>query len=210
MCVGEQTGTQSHSALRIVAACQSTAEFVAAYSRYCEGRSLFIATRSPKPIGHVVKFKIALASGEHLMTGVGPVVETFDDRDNRFNRPGMRIEVEKLDASGREWMEQLRVRSSGAAVPGSAPRAASSPTGMFSIISDESAAMAPPPAAPTAPAARAAKDPPLPAPANAVDKKAAAVPVAVADNLSAGWELDGLSDALAPMRMPRQPGMTAI
>jgi hypothetical protein len=209
MCVGEQTGTQSHSALRIVAACQSTAEFVAAYSRYCEGRSLFIATKSPKPIGHIVKFKIALASGEHLMTGVGPVVETFDDRDNRFNRPGMRVEVEKLDASGREWMEQLRSKSSGAAVPGSAPRVAASPTGMFSTISDESAAMVAPPAPLAPPASRAAPPPPTPAAAAEPEKKQDAAPVSVADNLSAGWELDGLSDALAPLRKPRPPGKPA-
>ncbi|HEU5055878.1 MAG TPA: PEGA domain-containing protein, partial [Kofleriaceae bacterium] len=165
-----------------------------AYSRYCEGRSLFIATRSPKPTGHIVKFKVALASGEHLITGVGPVVETFNDRDNRFNRPGMRVEVEKLDASGRHWMEQLRTRTGAAGSDGGAPAVASAPTGMFATISDESTATAaaPPPAA--AP----------PAPIAEPGKQESAVPVAVADNLSAGWELDGLSaEALAPLKRPR-------
>jgi len=185
--VGEQTG-QSHSALRIVAACQSSAEFVAAYARYCEGRSLFIATKSPKQVGQIVKFKIVLASGEHLMTGVGPVVENFAGRDNRFNRPGMRVEVEKLDASGRHWMEQLRARTS--ATP--TPAVVSMPTGMFSIVSDDSIATAqsPAPAARPAPVVAAPADPVLP------NKPPAAVPVAVNDHLSAGWEMDGLPPAL--------------
>ena len=74
---------------------------------------------------------------------------------------------------------------------------------MFSTISDESAAVA------AAPAPRPAQPPPIPAPAAEAAKKDAAVPVAVADNLSAGWELDGLSDALAPLRKPRPPGKAA-
>jgi len=174
---------QSHSALRIVAACQSTTEFVAAYSRYCEGRSLFIATKSPKPIGQIVKFKVALASGEHLMTGVGPVVEVFGDRDNRFSRPGMRVEVEKLDASGRHWMEKLRAHTGGH--PG-APAVASSPTGLFSTVSDESipVAASPPPSVESAPAlppprpvpVEAAPAPPPPAPP--VDSSSAPPPPA--------------------------------
>lgn len=187
MCVGEQSGAQSHSALRIVAACQSTAEFVAAYSRYCEGRSLFIATKSPKATGQIVKFKVALASGEHLITGVGPVVETFTDRDNRFNRPGMRVEVEKLDASGRHWMEQLR-RGGGASAGTEAPAVASSPTGMFSTVHDESMPVA------------AAKPPAAPAPVEPAPAKRSAVPVPVADNLSSGWELDGLP---LPLPLPK-------
>ncbi len=182
--MGEQNG-QSHSALRIVAACPTTAEFVAAYARYCEGRSLFIATKSPKAIGQIVKFKIVLASGEHLMTGVGPVVEIFADRENRFGRPGMRVEVEKLDAQGRHWMEQLRARGSATATP----RVVSAPTGMFSIVSDEPA----PAAAPAPPVVP--ESPP---------EKPAAVPVPVADNLSAGWEMDGPPAALM-LAKPKVP-----
>lgn len=194
--MGEQPG-QSHSALRIVAACQSTTEFVAAYARYCEGRSLFIATKSPKSVGQIVKFKIALASGEHLMTGVGPVVERFGDRENRFGRPGMRVEVEKLDAAGRHWMEQLRHRISAAP----SPAVVSASTGMFSTVSDESTATHAAPAAAPAPA----PDPVAPAPPvlpPVAPEKPAAVPVAVADNLSAGWEIDGLP-AAPPLPPPR-------
>ncbi len=107
--------------LRIVSSCDTAERFAAMFSRYCDETSLFIATPAPKPVGDRIRFALTLASGNPVLTGLGRVIESHDNKQNRFNRPGMRIRFEELDETSRAWVRVLSARA--AAPPSPTPSA---------------------------------------------------------------------------------------
>jgi|GEM_PF-5438593 len=112
-CVSElATSDHKPRLLRVVSKCSSEDEFVALFSRFCDGDSLFIVTRKPKPAGTRQPVCLTLADGTPMIAGTGQVLDAFDQPAGPFKRPGMRIAFPDLDARGREMLDRLGGRGS--------------------------------------------------------------------------------------------------
>jgi len=98
--------------LRIVSKCSTQAEFVAVFRRLCDQRSIFIATSKPKAAGTQVRFNVTLADGTSMLAGEGDVSDSFPSRDNRWGRPGMRIEFSSLASHSQRTLELFASESS--------------------------------------------------------------------------------------------------
>lgn len=93
--------------LRIVSKCSSTEEFVSIFRRFCDEESIFVVTRKPKSVGATPRFLITLADSEPMLVGQGEVVEAYQDKQNPFGRPGMRIRFTELDDNSRVVHQKL-------------------------------------------------------------------------------------------------------
>ena len=110
--------------VRITSRCSTQDEFVAVYRQYCDERSIFIATKTPKPRGATLRFAVTLADGDPLIVGVGRVAESHADEENPYKRPGMRIEFIDLEDASRTLVHRLHsARRLAAATPPSPPGA---------------------------------------------------------------------------------------
>jgi len=98
--------------LRIVSKCSTQAEFVAVFRRLCDRQSIFIATSNPKPAGTAVRFNVTLADGTSMLAGEGDVAESFPSSENRWGRPGMRIEFDSLAPHSYRMLELFASESS--------------------------------------------------------------------------------------------------
>ncbi len=87
--------------------CTTEAEFIAVFQRFCAEDSLFVVTRTPKPVGAASRLSITLADGKPMLVGAGRVVDSFKGQDNEFKRPGMRLALTNLDGESRETMAKL-------------------------------------------------------------------------------------------------------
>ncbi len=109
--------------LRIVSRCSSVEEFVSVFRRFCDQTSLFIATKTPKPLGSDSRFNITLSDGKPMLVGAGKVVESHTGSDNNFGRPGMKIRFSDLDDQSRTVLDQLNeARNMGVPAPPPLPR----------------------------------------------------------------------------------------
>ncbi len=97
----------SRRVLKIVSKCSTEAEFIAVFQRFCADDSLFVVTRTPKPVGASSRLSITLADGKPMLVGAGRVVNSFKGQDNEFKRPGMRLALSDLDPDSRETMARL-------------------------------------------------------------------------------------------------------
>ena len=77
------------------------------FRRFCDQSSLFIVTKTPKPLGAESRFNITLGDGKPMLVGAGRVVESHTSTENSFGRPGMRIRFNELDDQSREILERL-------------------------------------------------------------------------------------------------------
>ena len=93
--------------IRIASGCKTEDQFVAVFNRFCDGESIFIATRTPKPVGETLSFCVTLADGEPLLAGTGSVSESYVDKTGPFSRPGMRIQFSELEDGAEEVLARL-------------------------------------------------------------------------------------------------------
>lgn len=93
--------------LRIVSKASSVESFIQLFRRFCDRESVFIATRTPKPIGTRTRFTINLITGEPMIAGYGEVTETYDNASSRYGRPGMRLSFVELDQQSAMVVNQL-------------------------------------------------------------------------------------------------------
>ncbi|RMH42694.1 MAG: hypothetical protein D6689_07440, partial [Deltaproteobacteria bacterium] len=110
--------------LRVVSRCDTVDGFVAAFRGVCDGDSIFIATRHPKPVGTRQPVAITLADGTPVLAGTGEVVEAYGDGGGPGGRPGMRLRLSDLGAEGRALLRRL-AGGGGASGP---PPSGASPT----------------------------------------------------------------------------------
>jgi uncharacterized protein (TIGR02266 family) len=85
---------------------------------------VFIASRTPLPIGSTFAFEIQLAGGEVALAGDGKVtwVKAFDPATP--HKPhGMGVQFLRLDNPSRELLNKILARKAAAAAPGAAARA---------------------------------------------------------------------------------------
>ena len=170
--------------LRVATRCTSADQFVEAFARFCDGRTLFVSSLSTRPIGTRLPFVILLADGARAMRGQCEVIESYANPGNIYRRPGVKLALTELDDDSEAMLSRLQearairdARSTGvhqavsaaaielqsdarAAVPSPAPSAAPSPV--------RTPVPAPPPPRPPAgpprppPGAKVPSLPPLP------------------------------------------------
>ncbi|HUS68414.1 MAG TPA: hypothetical protein VMZ28_27960, partial [Kofleriaceae bacterium] len=93
--------------LRIASGCATRDSFITVFRRFCDRSSIFIATKTPKPIGEELAFTITLADGAPLITGTGRVVASYADEKGTYGRPGMKIQFGELDSASSRLVDEL-------------------------------------------------------------------------------------------------------
>ena len=74
---------------------------------------LFLASRTPRPIGEVFQFEVQLAGGEVALAGDGKVTWVREFDPAAPNKPhGMGVQFLRLDAPSREVVNQMLARKS--------------------------------------------------------------------------------------------------
>jgi uncharacterized protein (TIGR02266 family) len=75
---------------------------------------LFLASRTPRPIGEVFQFEVQLAGGEVALSGDGKVTWVREFDPAAPNKPhGMGVQFLRLDAPSREVVNQMLARKAG-------------------------------------------------------------------------------------------------
>lgn len=78
--------------------CSSLDAFVATYSRYVIGESLFVVSREPRPLGVTSPFVFRLADGSPVLCGVCLITQLWTDDKNPYKRPGIWLSICRLNA----------------------------------------------------------------------------------------------------------------
>ena len=97
--------------LRIASGCSTLDEFTAVFRKFCTPNSIFIATGTPRPSGIEIRFAITLKDGKPVMSGAGTITESFETKENPYERSGMVVEFSKLDTMGRILLRELNATS---------------------------------------------------------------------------------------------------
>jgi uncharacterized protein (TIGR02266 family) len=80
---------------------------------------LFLASRTPRPIGEVFQFEVQLAGGEVALSGDGKVTWVREFDPAAPNKPhGMGVQFLRLDAPSREVVNQMLARKLNGAASG--------------------------------------------------------------------------------------------
>jgi uncharacterized protein (TIGR02266 family) len=78
---------------------------------------LFLASRTPRPIGEVFQFEVQLAGGEVALSGDGKVTWVREFDPAAPNKPhGMGVQFLRLDAPSREVVNQMLARKAAGSV----------------------------------------------------------------------------------------------
>ncbi len=104
--------------MKIATRCTSVEDFIWTFSKYVDDRSIFIATRTPKPVGTVRPFALLLDDRETIvMEGVGEVIESIEtdatDAASAASESapggvgGMRLRPIELDEKSRALFDRL-------------------------------------------------------------------------------------------------------
>jgi uncharacterized protein (TIGR02266 family) len=76
---------------------------------------LFLASRTPRPVGEIFQFEVQLAGGEVALAGDGKVTWVREFDPAAPNKPhGMGVQFLRLDGPSREVVNQMLARKSGA------------------------------------------------------------------------------------------------
>lgn len=93
--------------LHIASACTTRQAFVSVFGRYCDGETIFVATRNPRSSGEELSFRITLAGGEPIIVASGRVDESFRDGEGPHGRAGMLIRFTDIDPASRGVILEL-------------------------------------------------------------------------------------------------------
>ncbi|MCG8425502.1 MAG: PEGA domain-containing protein [Proteobacteria bacterium] len=93
--------------LRIVSQAASIEHFARLYTRFYNRDGLFIVTLEPADVGTRDQFAIVLDSGEPVIQGECEIIDTYHDRDNRYNHAGMKLRLLDLDEPSRRLVQHL-------------------------------------------------------------------------------------------------------
>lgn len=94
--------------IRVVTACASEDELVAAFARLSGDTSLFIPTRTMRTVGLETGFSIRLADGTPKLRGLCVVQGSYADADNAWKRPGVQLGIRKLTPDSEPVFARMR------------------------------------------------------------------------------------------------------
>ena len=92
------------AALRIRLKYADVETFLTKYSSHVTRTQLFLTTRTPKPVGTLVRFELLLSDGTKLLKGEGTVVGISAEG---ARTPGMTLKFGKLDADSRKLVNRI-------------------------------------------------------------------------------------------------------
>jgi hypothetical protein len=93
--------------IRVVTACTTEDELVAAFARLSGETSLFIPTRTMRTVGLETGFSIRLADGTPKLRGLCVVQGSYAD-DNAWKRPGVQLGIRKLTPDSEPVFARMR------------------------------------------------------------------------------------------------------
>jgi hypothetical protein len=109
--------------LRIATRYATIADLVAKMHRYYDGSSLFVATRAAQRVGKELPFSIQLADGSDALRGQCVVLDAWTTPDNKFARPGLRLQLKEMAPESQDVLEQMLGARRAAMIAGAgAPR----------------------------------------------------------------------------------------
>jgi uncharacterized protein (TIGR02266 family) len=92
--------------------------FIEKFSPNVTRGGLFLASRTPRPIGEVFAFEVQLAGGEVALAGDGKVTWVREFDPTAPNKPhGMGVQFLRLDGPSREVLNQMLARKAGNSGP---------------------------------------------------------------------------------------------
>jgi hypothetical protein len=94
--------------IRVVTACTTEDELVAAFARLSGETSLFIPTRTMRTVGLETGFSIRLADGTPKLRGLCVVEGSFADADNAYRRAGVQLGIRKLTPDSEPVFARMR------------------------------------------------------------------------------------------------------
>lgn len=94
--------------IRVVTACTTEDELVAAFARLSGDSTLFIPTKTMRTVGLETGFSIRLADGTPKLRGLCVVQGSFPDADNAFKRPGVQLGIRKLTPDSEPVFARMR------------------------------------------------------------------------------------------------------
>jgi hypothetical protein len=93
--------------LRFATRCATLDQFIALFSRLCDGKSIFVSTMGTRPAGLETAFSIDLADGTPALRGLGVVLGSWDTLANPFGRPGIKLGLRRLTKDTEKTLERL-------------------------------------------------------------------------------------------------------
>src|SRR6185436_7454515 len=100
-------GTKT-KALCVATRCADVDQFIAAYHKFCDDSSFFVATLNSRPIGLETAFSIQLADGTPVLRGLCTVLDAWTTTANQWNRPGIRLGIRRLTPDSVDVFSRLR------------------------------------------------------------------------------------------------------
>lgn len=94
--------------IRVVTACTTEDELVAAFARLSGETSLFIPTRTMRTVGLETGFSIRLADGTPKLRGLCVVQGSYPDADNAYKRAGVQLGIRKLTPDSEPVFARMR------------------------------------------------------------------------------------------------------
>ena len=98
---------QRTKVLRVATRCLSIDQFVEAFARYCQRRTLYIASMTTRAPGSQSPFVILLADGTQAMRGTCEVIEAWTTPSGPYRRPGVRVKFLQLDFASENVLDRL-------------------------------------------------------------------------------------------------------
>ncbi|MFT3698349.1 MAG: PEGA domain-containing protein [Kofleriaceae bacterium] len=98
---------QKTKGLRIATRCTNMDQFVAAFHRFCDAKTVFISTLNPRSVGLETAFSIDLADNTPALRGIGTVMQSWTSPQNPFGRPGIQLGIKRLTPDSQPILDRL-------------------------------------------------------------------------------------------------------
>lgn len=82
-------------------------QFVAAFHRFCDAKTVFISTLNPRSVGLETAFSIDLADNTPALRGIGTVMQSWTTPQNPFGRPGIQLGIKRLTPDSQPILDRL-------------------------------------------------------------------------------------------------------
>lgn len=83
-------------------------EFVAAFRRFCTDNTCFVPTTTPRTVGIETGFSIHIADGTPMLRGLCVVLDSWENDDNPYRRPGVWLGVRTLTRDTKMIFDRIR------------------------------------------------------------------------------------------------------
>ncbi len=100
-------------ALCVATRCNTAAQFIETFHRFCDEQSFFVATMNMRPVGLETPFSIQLADKTPVLRGLCVVLAAWTTPANPYKRPGIRLGIRRLTPESEDVFYQLQAMRTG-------------------------------------------------------------------------------------------------